>query len=140
MLLLIVGIVFAVTGANLFGLILSNANFYLAPLRLIGLLPVYLVWALPTIGWLMMVSAWARSKVFLWAVGTLSHLCPDRQMGRLPAPYRHRRRLAVRERDCARSDGSVPRQLVLVHPRHPRQPHKATTTWSRWAMCSASRG
>lgn len=71
MLLLIVGIVFAVTGANLFGLILSNANFYLAPLRLIGLLPVYLVWALPTIGWLMMVSAWARSKVFLWAVGTL---------------------------------------------------------------------
>jgi hypothetical protein len=30
---------------------------------------VYLVWALPTVGWLMMVSAWARTKVFLWAVG-----------------------------------------------------------------------
>jgi ABC-2 type transport system permease protein len=68
--LLIVGILFAVNGVNMFGMVLSNANFYLAPLRLIGLLPVYLVWALPTIGWLMMVSAWARSKVFLWAVGT----------------------------------------------------------------------
>lgn len=70
LLLLVVGIVFALNGVNLFGMILSNANFYMAPLRVIGLLPVYLVWALPTIGWLMMVSAWARSKVFLWAVGT----------------------------------------------------------------------
>lgn len=70
LLLLIIGIVFAVNGVNMFGMILSNANFYLAPLRMIGLLPVYLVWALPTIGWLLMVSAWARSKVFLWAVGT----------------------------------------------------------------------
>jgi len=70
LLLLIVGIIFAANGVNMFGMILSNQNFYLAPLRMIGLLPVYLVWALPTIGWLMMVSAWARSKVFLWAVGT----------------------------------------------------------------------
>jgi ABC-2 type transport system permease protein len=31
---------------------------------------VYLLWALPTIGWLLLVSSWARSKVFLWAVGT----------------------------------------------------------------------
>jgi len=70
LLLLIVGSVFAFNGVNMFGTILSNPNFYLAPLRVIGLLPVYLVWALPTVGWLMMVSAWARSKVFLWAVGT----------------------------------------------------------------------
>jgi len=69
LLLAIIGIVFAVNGVNLFGMVLSNPNFYLAPLRLIGLLPVYLVWALPTVGWLLMVSAWARSKVFLWAVG-----------------------------------------------------------------------
>ena len=42
------------------------------PLRVIGgvlaSLPVYLAWALPTIGWLMFCSAWARSKPFLWAV------------------------------------------------------------------------
>lgn len=42
------------------------------PLRvigyLLGLLPVYALWSLPTVGWLMLVSAWARSKPFLWAV------------------------------------------------------------------------
>lgn len=31
-------------------------------------LPVYVFWALPTVGWLMFCSAWARSKPFLWAV------------------------------------------------------------------------
>jgi ABC-2 type transport system permease protein len=31
---------------------------------------VYILWALPTVGWLLMVSSMARSKVFLWAVGT----------------------------------------------------------------------
>ena len=42
------------------------------PVRIIGgvlsSLPVYIMWALPTIGWLMLCSAWARSKPFLWAV------------------------------------------------------------------------
>ncbi len=57
-------------GVNLAGPVLSNADFYLTPLRVIGLLPVYILYALPTVGWLLMVSAWAKSKVFLWAVGT----------------------------------------------------------------------
>ena len=56
-------------GWNFFGLVLSNGDFYLAPLRLIGMWPIYVLWAVPTVGWLLMVSAWARSKVFLWAVG-----------------------------------------------------------------------
>lgn len=30
--------------------------------------PVYALWALPTAGWLLLCSAWARSKPFLWAV------------------------------------------------------------------------
>ncbi len=42
------------------------------PLRIIGgvlaSLPVYVAWALPTVGWLMFCSAAARSKPFLWAV------------------------------------------------------------------------
>ncbi len=42
------------------------------PFRVIGgalsTLPVYMLWALPTVGWLMFCSAWARSKPFLWAV------------------------------------------------------------------------
>jgi ABC-2 type transport system permease protein len=41
------------------------------PFRVMGLLlasiPVSLVWALPAVGWLMLCSAWARSKPFLWA-------------------------------------------------------------------------
>lgn len=31
-------------------------------------LPVNALWSLPAVGWLMLVSAWARSKPFLWAV------------------------------------------------------------------------
>ena len=42
------------------------------PFRVLGhvlsAIPVYVFWALPTIGWLMLCSAWARSKPFLWAV------------------------------------------------------------------------
>ena len=66
---LVIGAVAAVNGINLLGPVMSNADFYLTPLRVLGLLPVYLVWALPTIGWLLLVSSWAKSKVFLWAVG-----------------------------------------------------------------------
>ena len=57
-------------GTNLFGGLLATPEFYLTPLRVLGLLPVYLLWALPTVGWLLLVSSMARSKVFLWAVGT----------------------------------------------------------------------
>lgn len=35
---------------------------------LVGWLPVYILWAMPTVGWLMLCSAWARSVPFLWAV------------------------------------------------------------------------
>jgi ABC-2 type transport system permease protein len=42
------------------------------PFSVIGkqltMIPVYLLWALPAVGWLMLCSAWARSKPFLWAV------------------------------------------------------------------------
>ncbi len=47
---------------------LAGAN----PLRIAGAvlmaLPVYVLWALPTVGWLLFCSAWARSKPFLMAV------------------------------------------------------------------------
>jgi ABC-2 type transport system permease protein len=43
-----------------------------SPLRMAALLlasiPVYALWALPTVGWLLLCSAWARSKPFLWAI------------------------------------------------------------------------
>jgi len=57
-------------GTNVFGELLLTPDLYLTPLRMLGLLPLYVLWALPTVGWLLMVSSMARSKVFLWAVGT----------------------------------------------------------------------
>lgn len=57
-------------GTNVFGELFLTPDLYLTPLRMLGLLPLYVLWALPTVGWLLMVSSMARSKVFLWAVGT----------------------------------------------------------------------
>lgn len=62
--------VLALKGTNVLPALLSSGTFWLTPLKVISLVPVYLLWALPTVGWLLMVSSWARSKVFLWAVGT----------------------------------------------------------------------
>jgi ABC-2 type transport system permease protein len=59
----------AANGVNLFDVVFGARDFYLAPLGVIALLPVYIVWALPTVGWLLLVSSWARTKPFLWAVG-----------------------------------------------------------------------
>ncbi|HEY0886010.1 MAG TPA: hypothetical protein VGE20_12045 [Ramlibacter sp.] len=43
-----------------------------SPMLLVGevlaCIPVYALWALPTVGWLLLCSAWAKSKPFLWAV------------------------------------------------------------------------
>ena len=67
--LLVVCIAAAVAGVNIFGAVLTSGAVYAAPFQALALLPVYVLWALPTVGWLMMVSAWARTKPFLWAVG-----------------------------------------------------------------------
>ena len=68
--LLVIGLLAsAIKGINLIAPVLANADFYLSPLYLLGFLPLYILWALPTVGWLLLVSSWARSKVFLWAVG-----------------------------------------------------------------------
>ncbi|PHV14885.1 hypothetical protein CSQ90_21785 [Janthinobacterium sp. BJB303] len=68
-LVLILGGVLAANGIYIFAELLASPGLYLGPLGVFGLLPVYFLWALPTVGWLLMVSSWARSKVFLWAVG-----------------------------------------------------------------------
>ena len=59
----------AFNGINLIVPVLSDMRLYLSPLYLLSFLPLYIVWGLPTVGWLLLVSSWARSKVFLWAVG-----------------------------------------------------------------------
>ena len=71
LLILLIGAFLLLThGTNVFGELFLTPDLYLTPLRMLGLLPLYVMWALPTVGWLLMVSSMARSKVFLWAVGT----------------------------------------------------------------------
>lgn len=77
----ITGIVFGILQLLIFTLVLSfhgvNAWQLLLlahPLRAVAALlcsiPLYALFALPAVGWLMFCSAWARSKPFLWAVAT----------------------------------------------------------------------
>lgn len=68
--LVLICLVLAMHGTHLTGAILTTPAFYQAPLLLLGMLPVYMLWALPTVGWLLLVSSYVRSKVLLWAVGT----------------------------------------------------------------------
>jgi ABC-2 type transport system permease protein len=67
--LLMFCITLAFKGVNMFDILFTTPTVYLTPLQIVSLLPVYVLWALPTMGWLLMVSSWARSKAFLWAVG-----------------------------------------------------------------------
>ncbi|WP_374585541.1 hypothetical protein [Pseudoduganella sp.] len=67
--LLIGSIALSFHGLNVFSDLMSSTALWLSPFRMLSLIPIYLLWALPTVGWLLMVSSWARSKVFLWAVG-----------------------------------------------------------------------
>ncbi|UPG93030.1 hypothetical protein [Luteibacter aegosomatissinici] len=48
--------------------LLMEAHPFRVVFTLLALLPLYAIWALPTLGWLMLCSAWARSKPFLWAI------------------------------------------------------------------------
>jgi ABC-2 type transport system permease protein len=66
-LLLLSGLVLA-HGGNPIELLWGPASPLDVTLHFIAAIPVYAVWALPTVGWLLLCSAWARSKPFLWAL------------------------------------------------------------------------
>ncbi len=65
---LIAALGMAVNGLPGMGSFFTESN----PFRVIGqffsVLPVYIMWSVPTIGWLMLCSAWSRRFPFLWAV------------------------------------------------------------------------
>ena len=57
-----------INGANPFTLYWAQLEPLLILRTLLAWIPLYMLWALPTAGWLMLCSAWARSKPFLWAI------------------------------------------------------------------------
>ena len=67
LLLLMLAVTLSFHGVNVWQ-ILILAHPFRVTFNVIGYIPVYLLWALPTIGWLMLCSAWARGKPFLWAL------------------------------------------------------------------------
>ena len=65
---LVVTLVMPMHGLNPFKFYWGMGNPIEVAGTLVAAIPVYAMWALPTVGWLMLCSAWARSKPFLWAV------------------------------------------------------------------------
>lgn len=65
--LVMVAVVLSFHGINVWQLLML-AHPIRVTANLIGYLPIYLLWALPALGWLMLCSAWSRNKPFLWAV------------------------------------------------------------------------
>jgi ABC-2 type transport system permease protein len=59
---------FAAHGLNPFTLLWAHAGPFSTWLHMLAMIPVNAVWALPTVGWLLLWSAVVRSKPFLWAV------------------------------------------------------------------------
>jgi len=65
--LLILALVLSFHGVSVWHLLML-AHPLRVTANLIGALPLHLLFALPAVGWLLLCSAWARSKPFLWAV------------------------------------------------------------------------
>ncbi|MGY0651134.1 hypothetical protein ACW7GZ_04565 [Luteimonas sp. A537] len=66
--LILLSVTVMIHGGNPWELIWGPGNPLAISLSMLAAIPVYALWALPTIGWLMLCSAWARSVPFLWAV------------------------------------------------------------------------
>ncbi|MDB6163179.1 MAG: hypothetical protein JWL98_611 [Xanthomonadaceae bacterium] len=66
--LFITSVVVLVHGGNPVQLLWGPANPLDIAAKFVAAVPVYALWSLPTVGWLLLCSAWARSKPFLWAL------------------------------------------------------------------------
>jgi ABC-2 type transport system permease protein len=65
--LLIFAITASMHGVGVFELLWTGHPFRVATTLLLSV-PVYVLWALPTAGWLLLCSAWAKGRPFLWAI------------------------------------------------------------------------
>jgi ABC-2 type transport system permease protein len=66
--LLLSSVIVLVHGGNPVQLLWSPGSPLSLAAQFIAAVPVYALWSLPTVGWLLLCSAWARSKPFLWAL------------------------------------------------------------------------
>ncbi len=66
--LMLISLVVLVYGGNPVTLLWGPSSPLLISAQYLAAIPVYALWAMPTIGWLMLCSAWAKSKPFLWAI------------------------------------------------------------------------
>jgi ABC-2 type transport system permease protein len=66
--LVLLSILVAAHGGNPIHLLWGLANPFRIAAQLVASIPIYALWSLPTVGWLLLCSAWARSKPFLWAI------------------------------------------------------------------------
>ncbi|WP_411831932.1 hypothetical protein [Pseudoxanthomonas mexicana] len=66
--LIVISLVVLFHGGNPLTLLWGPASPLRVSGQLLAAIPVYAIWALPAVGWLMLCSAWARSKPFLWAL------------------------------------------------------------------------
>lgn len=66
--LMLISVVVLAHGGNPFTLLWANSSLLTLTGQYLLAIPVYALWAFPTVGWLLMCSAWAKSKPFLWAV------------------------------------------------------------------------
>ncbi len=66
--LIALSIAAAAHGANPFPLLWGNGAVFLLSVQFLAAIPAYAAWMLPTVGWLLLCSAWAKSKPFLWAL------------------------------------------------------------------------
>ncbi|MEN1940591.1 hypothetical protein WCE41_05945 [Luteimonas sp. MJ246] len=66
--LLLLSVTVMIHGGSPWELIWGPGNPLAISLSVLAAIPVYALWAMPTVGWLMLCSAWARSVPFLWAV------------------------------------------------------------------------
>jgi len=53
------------------GGVFLQSGFYLAPLKLLALVPLYALWALPTVGWLMLVGAKSKNPFLFGVLGPI---------------------------------------------------------------------
>ncbi len=65
----VIGIYASLHGLSVMGSMLFQAQTWREPFQVMATLPIYVLWALPTVGWILMVSSWTKSRVFPWVLG-----------------------------------------------------------------------